>query len=61
MDSGYTYRDHIDNARRYLFDAEAALRRDDFDECRHKLENSRGSVTRAMILLPRPRDEPDAA
>ena len=62
MTEGYTWRDHVNSAEVYLFsvkqdtgEIESTLDR------RSALQAARASITRALILLPKVKDEYDAA
>lgn len=57
---GYTYRDHMRDAGGHIT---GAWLHDDADGIRAELQAARASITRALILLPRPPEpeEPDAA
>jgi hypothetical protein len=60
MTEGYTWQDHIALAYGHVRDAY-----DEIDEnpveIRSQLQAARASITRALILLPKVRDEDDAA
>jgi hypothetical protein len=58
MTEGYTYRDHIRDADRHVSGARLC---DDPEEVRQELQAARASITRALILLPKVKDEDDAA
>ena len=58
MTEGYTYRDHIRDADHHVSGARLC---DDPELVRSELQAARASITRALILLPKVKDEDDAA
>ena len=53
---GYTYRDHMRDADMHI---SGARLHDDTEGIRAELQAARASITRALILLPKPAPEPE--